>query len=160
MSKELVSFLENRLKPAYNESTNTFDESVQEEYLGAHGWLNKTYIMRVLHIQLSTASFRSDVKQVFGTAEFNRTTCLNEVTQEEFNKAYLFGKFAVATGWIGFFYEKNGKVLTREKLFEYILQHVEPHNGIRMYAGGLRSIKQDPRVYFDSSWKIKKYSHK
>lgn len=142
MSKELISFLETTLKPHFCAASGTFDSAVQEEYVGSKGWLDKNHILKGLKLHLSTATFRKAVKQVFGVTEFNQEYIENEVTQEEFNKHYTFGKFTQTVSWIEFFYKKSGKVLTRAKLFTYILGSTTPNNGISFYAGGIHPYKE------------------
>lgn len=147
MSKELHSFLETKMKPAYHEDSNSFDESVQEEYINPHGYIDKTYLLKKLKLHMSTASFRSTVMEVFGVADFNQIPVENEVTAEEFYKHYTFGKFPYVSSWIGFFYSLNSKVLTREKLFDYVINSDQPLNSIHFWTGGVRPIMQDDRKH-------------
>lgn len=141
-NKDLVGFLEEKLLPAFHANDTSFDESVQEEYLTPEGWLNKQYICRSLKLHMSTASFRKAVKLVFDVAEFTLLPVENEVSEELFNKHYKFGEFSDVTGWIGYFYGFTGKVLTREKLFNYVLNSEQSNNGIHFWGHGLRPIKQ------------------
>ena len=119
----MITFLEANLKPHWDADTNTFSASVQEEYITDNGWIDKGYICKKAKVNMATNSFRKAIKQVFGVAEFNLLATSNEVTLEQFQKVHVFGKHR-AREYIDIFAEK-GKVLTREKLFEFMLTYSE-----------------------------------
>lgn len=125
MSK-LEEFLEKNIVPFYNKESNTFTPSVQEEYLTSNGWLEKNYLIKKANVHMSTHTYRKLINKVFGATEFERIESTNEVSEEDFLEVYKFGKYP-ARHWITIFSNK-GKVLTREKLFEYMLNYTEPNS--------------------------------
>lgn len=118
MSKELKNFLVDKLLPYYSKS-GTFDPSIQEEFLDQKGYLDKTYVCMKAGVQLSTATFRKVVKDVFGVAEFSRIDVESTISKDEFMDMYEFGKFNSMRSWVGVVAAK-GELITREEVFNYI----------------------------------------
>lgn len=149
MSKDLVGFLEEKIKPAL-QADGTLLPHIQEEYLTPEGWLDKGYILKQLKLHMATASFRKAVKQVLGQTEFIQTPLEDELSEEEFSKLYKFGEFNYARAWVGYAYKLTGKVITRETVFNVIINSEQPSNGIRFWAGGVRKIKQDTTERYET----------
>lgn len=116
----LKEFLEQQLLPLYAADSNSFPPHIQEEFLTKEGYLSKDHICTITSTRMSTSSFRKIVKQVFGEAEFSSEKVLNELSKAEFMAMYEFGKFASVKSWIGYSYEKTGKVITRENALNWI----------------------------------------
>lgn len=121
MSAELKLFLETVILPGYDKSSLTLEPQLQEEYLTPEGWLDRYYICKVKGIHLSTPTFRKGVKQVLGNVVFNKTSVESNISKEEFLALYKFGKLPDIRSWVGYVYNKTGKVVKREDVFKWVL---------------------------------------
>lgn len=99
----------------------TFQEHVQEEYL-VKGQFDIPYLSRKLGIPMSKTKGIVVIKDTFGTTVFNTPEVKNEVSKTVFDAYYEFGKFPDVRAWISEIYSRTGLVLTKAKLYEYILQ--------------------------------------
>ena len=116
----LKAFCEQSLE-GYNSEDNTFPPHIQEEFLTEKGFLDKDYLCKKANVHLCLDSFKSAVKQVFGTVKFNTTVEGSTLTKDEFSSLYEFGKFTNMREWIGYSYEKTGKLVARKDLYNYVL---------------------------------------
>ncbi len=111
----------------------------QEELLTDKGEIDLAYLMRKHRVKgVTLGKAKQAVAEVFGQTLFNKDKYLTEVTQKEFNDHYSFGRYPDVRSWIPYFERALGKLLTREKLYEYTLNHrVEPSTS---------PIGRDPKV--------------
>lgn len=121
MEVSLVTDLAN----AYDFDKGQFEEYVNEEYIIKHGnfkgQIDIPYLCR--KERTSYNKIRNEVKTVFGKATFPYnidSPC--HVTKEEFMAEYEFGLYPNVREWIGHIYRSNGKLLTREALFQYLTE--------------------------------------
>jgi len=98
----------------------TLSPEIQEEYLH-NGILDTKYIEQVLEERTTESKMRAVVNSALGTVSFNIVEVENEVTKEQFIQEYTFANFSNVRGWIGYFHRTKDLVLTKEKLYEYIL---------------------------------------
>lgn len=130
------NFLKEQLLPYYDKENGSFKPYIQELFLTKEGWIDKAYIMRLTKQHMSTTSFRKVVKEVFGVASFKLVEVKEEVTKEDFLKHYEFGKHPFGRGWIQEIYDRTGKVITREKVYSYIMS-TSPDRSNSSFAGGI-----------------------
>lgn len=116
----IISFTQfvKELKPFYN--GQVFNPAIQEEYLH-NGRLDTKYVEHVLEQRTTESKMRSLVNSEFGMVTFEVPELTNEVTKDTFFKHYQFGKFTNVRGWIGFFDRAHNLLLTKESLYDYIL---------------------------------------
>lgn len=88
----------------------------QEQLLNSDGSVN----MQHLHELVGGPKPLEQVYKTFGTVNFSVEKQKNELSLEEFQYHYEFGKYPNVRHWITEMYELTGKLLTREKLFEFI----------------------------------------
>jgi len=93
---------------------------IQQEFLRPDNTLDTKYLSAILNDRVSETIFRKLVNNTLGQVVFSRTECVNEVTKELFVEHYQYAKYPLVRGWIGFFKRTTGKLLTREKLYEFI----------------------------------------
>ena len=114
--------LEEDLLPSFNTKNNSFNASIQEEYmvLGTP-FLDKTYIANVTKQNMSNKAFRQLCIDIFGTDRFNYAeTPEADLTQELFDAEYEFGKYPHCRGWVTHF-AKIGIYTDRNLVLGYIL---------------------------------------
>lgn len=98
----------------------TFAPHIQEEYL-VNGSFDIPYLSFKYKIPCSRKVGNDTVNSLFGTIKFPTKEYDNEVSKEEFEQYYEFGLYRNVRGWIGHMYAKTGKLLTKAKLFEYLV---------------------------------------
>ena len=108
------------LKSFYREGS--LDPHIQEEYLNKQGCLDMRYIMETLDAHTTEPKFKSLVNTELGAIRFTQDANENEVSRDLFKQNYTFGTFPNVRGWIGYFYRTMDLVLTREALYDYILE--------------------------------------
>lgn len=89
-----------------------------EQFLNTDGTVYYDYL--ATFVSGSKPSIIQGVFDTFGVHTFPKVKNTNEVTLEEFQFHYEFAKFPSARTWISEMYNLTGKLLTREKLFEYL----------------------------------------
>ena len=114
----ITAFVQN-LKPFLDKEAR-LDPHIAEEYL-YNGALDLTYIQRVLEARTTQPKFNSLVNSELGTVKFNSDKLECTITRDEFYAQYEFGKYADVRGWVGHVYRTTGKLLTKDKLYEFIL---------------------------------------
>lgn len=114
-------YLTENLLPYFCKESVTFDPLIQCIYLTEEGWIDKGTIMRETKQHMSVNSFRKLLKEVFGYTSFNLHKIQEDnLTKEEFDSIYEFGKHPFGRGWIKEVYEKTGKLVTINKIYGYI----------------------------------------
>lgn len=91
---------------------------IAEEYLNNAGELDIYYIQQVTKKRTTGVKLKFMSTELLGI--FTQEDAVNEVTKKEFDAIYRFGKFPNVRSWIGLIFVRSGKLLTREKLFEYL----------------------------------------
>jgi hypothetical protein len=114
------------LKDFYSEGSLT--PAIQEEYLNDN-ILDLKYLQYVTKERTTQHKLNDLVNSELGTIKFIRIPAVNEVTLKQFQDAYRFGVFPYVRGWIGYFDRALGLLLTREKLYEYILEDETKRDG-------------------------------
>lgn len=94
----------------------------QEEYLNNNGMLNLNYLMDSLHSTTTTSKLNAILNNSIGRVSFVIDPIKNEVTEELFKEHYEFGTYRNIRGWIGYFDRAFGLLLTREKLYEFVVK--------------------------------------
>ena len=94
--------------------------AIQEEYLNDN-IIDLKYLQHVTKERTTQHKLNDLVNSELGTIKFIRVPVVNEVTSEQFQAAYRFGVYPHVRGWIGYFDRSLGLLLTKEKLYEYIL---------------------------------------
>ena len=93
---------------------------IQEEYL-AYGMLDIPYMSNKYNEPCSKKAGNDMINSLFGTIKFVQDEHINEVTLEEFKKHYVFAKYRSVRSWISHIYDATGLLLTKERLFQYVL---------------------------------------
>ena len=93
---------------------------IQEEFLLPNGTIDRKYLEKLQGVKMSETKFRTLLANSLGSVIFQKTDNSNEVTKELFLSVYKFAKVPNTRQWIGIFYRKTGKLLTREKLYEFL----------------------------------------
>lgn len=89
-----------------------------EQFLNTDGTLYYEYL--ATFISGSKPAMIQEVLSIFGVHTFPKVKNKNELELDEFQFHYEFAKYPSVRTWISEMYNLTGKLLTREKLFEYI----------------------------------------
>lgn len=111
-----------RLAKHYLLSETLLHPSFSEEYLNDEGEIDFRYLCRKHDKKVTAMEAKKQIAHYFGRLKFNKQNAVNEVDYKTFMLHYKFGKFKDTRGWITYIFEKTGLVLTRRKLYEYILR--------------------------------------
>lgn len=114
----IAAFVQN-LKPFLDKEGNLAPH-LAEEYLH-NGQLDLQYVQRVTESRTTQPKFNSLINSELGTVKFNNEAHVCEVTKQEFLEHYDFGKYPNVRSWIGHIHRVTGRLLTKDKLYEYIL---------------------------------------
>lgn len=114
-----------KLTSTYNYKTQKFWDSIKEEFFITHGFranqIDVPYLCRMERV--SHTKVRKEIQEVFGTQVFdNQEDSANEISKEEFLEHYEFGTYPNVREWIGHIFLSTGKLLTRVKLFQYLIE--------------------------------------
>jgi len=108
----------------YNFKSEQFKPSFVEEFIVKHGrfadQIDVPYLCRKERV--SHGRVRKDIQKVFGKQAFDIDPNKNQVTKEEFMSIYEFGLYPNVREWVGHVFLSTGKLLTREKLFQYLTE--------------------------------------
>jgi|TARA_B110000908_G_scaffold115269_1_gene135168 hypothetical protein len=107
------------LAPFYD--GQVFSPPIQEEFFN-NGELDTKYVEYVLEQRTTENKLRTIVSSVFDAHVFQVAEVTNEVSKELFFKHYEFAKNANVREYIGFFNRAFDLLLTREALYDYILE--------------------------------------
>lgn len=116
--------MESLFRAFFNEYITNCDKIpayIQEEYMTDAGVFDIPYISAKFKEPLSKKSGNEIINSIFGRVYFEPIKYTSEVTLEEFQKEYKFGKFINVRGWISYMYHATGKLLTRKDLYKYLM---------------------------------------
>ncbi len=88
--------------------------------------LDPVFIGEILKTRLTQKSIRAETNKRFGKVSIPEQKNTNEVSEAEFKRDYQFGLYPNVLGWVSHFNTQHNKLLTREKLYEYILANPVP----------------------------------
>ena len=98
---------------------------VQEEFTALDGQFDLGYCRQLLEDRTLTKSkLNTLVNSALGYIVVPKQEVVNEISEEVFRKHYRFGKYPSVRQWITFFKDRYGLLLTRKKLFEFVLKEV------------------------------------
>ena len=112
------------LARAYNFKDERFNAATEEEFIIKHGryagQIDVPYLCR--RERISHGRVRKEIQQVFGKQKFDVEHNPNEISKRQFLEIYEFGEYPNVREWIGHFNRTTDRVLTREKLFQYLTE--------------------------------------
>ena len=113
------------MKAKFTEFKTSFAEGafpahIQEEYL-VNGSFDIPYMSFKYKIPCSKHKGNDMINSMFGTVKFATKENENEVSKEQFQEYYKFGVYRNVRGWISHLHAHTGDLLTKAKLFEYLI---------------------------------------